>query len=237
MTDNIDTTAPAVPEVPETPQTPEVMKPFDPKQQAKVEELIRKAKSESAKDLRATHARTLQEVEELRKSLNLPQETADLLEATNAKLLAAQQEYTRFDGLNRAQRKREALASAASSVNFFDASVGATLLAGEVTYQDDALVVINAVTGEPRLNSQGEPMTIAQLADEKANAHPYMVKSTFKAGVGSISASGHVEDPYPMELVFGPRSDGAAAQRLMKSNPRKYAELRRAAVASGVLVR
>lgn len=222
-------------EAPETPQTPEVMKPFDSLQQAKVEKLIRAAKSESAKDLRATHARTLQEVETLRKSLNLPQETIDHLEATNAKLLEAKQEYARFDGLNKAQKKREALQSAALSVNFYDPLVGATILAGEVTYEGDVLIVINPATGEGRMNSQGENMTIAELAREKSSAHPYMIRSMLKGGVGSVAGSERTEDPYPVELIFGPFSDGGVAQRLMRENPRKYATLRRTAVEKGLV--
>ena len=125
MQDNINTPVVEAPEVPQS--LPEVMKPYDALQQKKLEELIIKAKRDAARELRASRDRALKENETLRASLNLPQDTIDQLEATNLKLLAAKQEYAHFDGLNKAEKKRQALQAAATSVNFFDAGIGATL--------------------------------------------------------------------------------------------------------------
>lgn len=242
MTDNIDTTtAPiAVTEVLDTTAPQEVVKKkvvFDPDQQVKLEQLIRAAKSEAAKELRREHAETLRENAALRASLNLPQETQDQLAAMSDKLAQATAEYTRVDGLTKAAAKREALQAAATAANFFDVSVGGTLMAGEVTYVDDALKVIDPTTGETRLNRFGEPMTLRELATEKATKLPYMIRSTFKPGTGSVAAEGHapVDPDAAVERLFGKTaSDPAGAHRLARTNPREYQRLRKLAVEKGL---
>ena len=235
MIDNNDAATAASTEVTQTPPVEATMTPFDTLQQAKVTELIIKGKSEAAKELRRAHAALLAENEALKKALNLPAETEAALEATNGKLSAATQELARIEGLSKAMQKREALQAAAAAADFFDPSVGATILAGEVTFQNDALVVIDPKSGEPRINAFGQSMTVRELATEKANQHKYMVRSSFKGGVGSTLATSRTEDPFPLEDYFGKNAFGPLAHKLSKSDPRKYAAMRRAAVAKGLL--
>jgi hypothetical protein len=151
------------------------------------------------------------------------------------KLLAAKQEYAHFDGLNKAEKKRQALQAAATSVNFFDAGIGATLLAAEVTFEGDALTVINPATGEARINAQGEAMSVAELAREKSNQHPYMIRSTFRPGAGSTMQANRPVEEFPLEDYFGKAAFGPLAHKLSKSDPIKYSAMRRAAVAKGLL--
>ena len=237
----VTTTAPdAVTEVLDTPAPQEAKKKvqFSGEQQAKLEQLIRSAKSEAAKELRREHAKVLAENESLRASLHLPQETQAQLEATNAKLAEAQAEYTRVSNLTKSAAKREALQSAAQAANFFDSSVGAKLLEDEVVYQDDALVVVGK-DGEPRLNQYGENFSVAELARERAAQMPWAVKSTLRPGVGSTTAAGHAPaETHSLEDFYGPKATlGHTLHTLSKTNPRKYAELRRAAVEKGLLFR
>ena len=236
--DTVVTALDAAIEAPDTTAPQEVVKKkvqFNPEQQEKLEKLIRAAKSEAAKQLRAEHAESLREIATLKSSLNLPSETQGQLAAMSDKLTAATAEYTRISGLTKAAAKREALQAAATAANWFDASVGAKLIEDDVVYQDGALVVVGK-DGEPRLNQYGEPLSVADLARERATQHPYMIKSTFKPGVGSTMQDNRpVEDPFPLADYFGKNAFGPLAHKLAKSDPRRYAAMRRAAVLKGLL--
>lgn len=225
-----------VAETPPAEQAPpvEAMKPFDPIQQAKLESLIKKAKSEAARDLRREHAILLQENAEMKASMRLPADTAEQVAAARAELSAAKQELTKIDAQTKAQNKKAALQAAAHE--FFDPQIAATCLAQYVQYQGDALVVLGK-DGEPRLGSDGEAFSLKDLAEEWGNSHKYMVRSSFVGGSGSVAGGGPRETGPKLSEIFGKDSDGAMANQLSLRNPAEYRRLRVRAVAAGLLSR
>jgi hypothetical protein len=208
---------------------------FDEKQQAKLEELLAKARSESAKALRLERDAYKAELERERAAKLLPQQEADALAETSAKLAKAREELAGIEATKLQGVKDAALRAAAEDAAAIDPAVFAQLMQNHVVFSDGAFLVVNPKNSAPRLNAHGEPMTVGELAAELAERHKYMIKGTVRGGSGSFPASGAPVESIPLESLFGPRSDGGAANRLALRNPAEYRRLRQQAREKGLI--
>lgn len=224
-------------QAPVAPVAPE-FEPFTEAQNKKISQLIIKGKGEAARELREKYRIATYELDQLKKASLLPAESQAEVIAAREELATLKAEHSRLSAIALAASKKAALESAAKSVNFFDAQWGAVMMADSVTYQDGVLRVIDPATGEGRLNNMGNPMSIAELARERAEQAKWAVRSDFVGGAGSIAGGGPRAETGPaLEELFGPKSFGYKAEALLRRSKTEYNRRRADAVKAGLLPR
>lgn len=137
-------------------------------------------------------------------------------------------------------QKAVVLTSEAMKINPFevDEVVNATKNSVKLNEDTGKWMVVDPNTGQPRLNSSFEPMSLGEFYAEYAAKKPYMVRGTAKAGANStestrfdVSGNGR----YTVEQIFGPKSSGRDAQALITKDPKEYARLRQIAIDSNLI--
>lgn len=174
-------------------------------------------------EMRKAHSPVAAEMERMKQSLQVK----------DAEVLKAKQGTSEV-------RKEVALVSAAAKINPFevDEVVNATKNAFVWDENTGRLVVVDPSTGQPRLNSAFERMSVDEFYAEYASKKPYMVRGTAKAGTGSTESTRYDvsgNGKYAVEQIFGPKSSGKDAQALVTSNPKEFARLKQIAIDSGLI--
>jgi hypothetical protein len=134
--------------------------------------------------------------------------------------------------------KRDAeIKSAAGQHGFYNPDDVAALTSGSIRYDESRGKYIVVGDGDqPRLNAQMEPMSLDEYYADYASKHKYMVRSDFKGGVGSVTGTGSSKAGMtPLEDLFGPKSNGALAQKLGREDPAEYRRRRAHAVEAGLI--
>jgi len=203
---------------------------FDDRQKARINELIKGAMGRAGKEARERAAELETELATLR--TKLPHEEPNLaleLDTTKAELKA----------LKDAQREntvKEALRRAASDT-YIDQELGIRLMRDRVSVDDNGRITVLAADGTPALNgSTLEPATLADLAQTIANEKKYLARSAVRPGSGSALNQNQQSSLPKLETLFGPRSDGGAANKLAMRNPALYHQLKAQARERGLLV-
>lgn len=139
----------------------------------------------------------------------------------------------------RSVQKRIAMTNAATKANFFDVEDIVELQEKKIKWDADtnSFFVIGE-HGQPRLNSAMEPMSLDEFFSELATKKKNWVKGNITPGLGSTPSQGFNIDSLGTvkpESVFGPKSNAKLATELKRQDPIKYAQLRKIAVAQGLL--
>jgi hypothetical protein len=137
-------------------------------------------------------------------------------------------EVARKEALN--VRKQVAIQSAAANQGFVDVEVVAALTSDAIQYDSEkGRFFVAGENGQPRLNSAYEQMTLDEFYQEFATKKPYLVRGEIKGGAGSTEAQRsalNAAGKYPVEQIFGPKSDPAVANKLALQNPKEYSRLK-----------
>lgn len=234
---------------------------FEPKQQEKVNQLIKDAQGRAAKELRQKLAAMEAEVTRLKGSTADPNANPDkgdpdpgkqdsefkrIAEQRARELDAAKKEVesarkdaekARKAAIN--TEKRFVLTSAAAKQDFVDVNDAIALTDGAVVWDEDSskFIVVNE-NGEPRLNAAFAPMSVDEFYADYATKKPHLVKSGARGGAGSTTSNRSAlatGKGVPLEKVFGRDSDAGLANRIAKENPAEYKRLRTQAVEAGLL--
>lgn len=215
----------------ESPATQPEKITFSDAQKHKVDEIVRGAMGRAAKELRAENASLRQRLESFEKG------TSGQQSDTAADLLAAELASTKAERDNLMHEREDAKVSEqlqrAASGKFVNSALAARLMRDSVKVMDGKPVVVGP-DGSERLNANLEPMTLADLAQEIQNQHPYLVRSEVRPGVGSTPAAGVLPDTQ-LERLFGKNGDVAALNRIALHDPQKYRRLRAQAKEQGII--
>lgn len=136
-------------------------------------------------------------------------------------------------------RKQVAIQGAASKVNFVDLGVVQKLTQDNVVFDETrSRFVVTNDEGTARMNASFEPMSLEEYYTEYASKNPYLVRGSVLGGASSAEsqrAGVSLSGKYAVEMIFGPKSNAALANKLAMENITEYRELRKQAVASGLL--
>lgn len=137
-------------------------------------------------------------------------------------------------------RKDTILTQAASKINPFDVDdvVRATQDSLQWNAEYSRFEVIDPSTGQPRLNSGFEPMSIDDFMEEYAKKKPHMIRAGARFGTGSSESGGYDTSrsgKYDVKQIFGRGSDSKLATKLSLENPKEYQRLRVIAVEKGLI--
>jgi hypothetical protein len=139
-------------------------------------------------------------------------------------LKAAQQETAIRDTLR-----------AAVGNDFLDGELAANILRSSIKLVDGKTVVVDG-SGQVRLGPTLDVMTVTELAKELQTSKPFLVRSRIVGGLGSSQSQSMSTSTGPkLEDLFGPRSNGGAANRLALQNPQAYRAMRARAKEQGLL--
>lgn len=107
----------------------------------------------------------------------------------------AKEELTKHRDLTRKARIKEEFIDASKGINFFDPMEVFSLVREviDIDGESENVVVKNPKTGQPRLNSNMEPMSLAEYLAEFAKTKPYMVKAPTADGGTGAGASRKIE--------------------------------------------
>jgi len=127
----------------------------------------------------------------------------------------------------------------AAKFNHVDPDTSTKLLQNHLKF-DAELKTFVAVddAGVTRLNADGTPMTGEKLYDEFSNAKPWLVKSNVIFGTGSTgswASSKPISADPPLELLFGPKSDGKLINQIAIKDNARFQILRAAAKRKGLI--
>ena len=135
-------------------------------------------------------------------------------------------------------RKQTAIANAASKANFVNVEVVEAITSKNIKFDEEKnqFVVLNE-QGEERIGSDMRPLTLNDYYKEVASNMPYLVKAGFVPGANSSSQRNDVSQDGKVSItdIFGPKSNGAKATKLMKDNPAEYHRLRVVAESQGLV--
>lgn len=161
------------------------------------------------------------------------------LDAANAQLAERGREVLKAQAEAKAIRTEVAITTAASKVPFVDLSAVIKLTKDQVQLDPDTgrFTVLNEA-GQPRLNASFEQMSLDEFYNDFAAKNKYLVRGSVLAGTGSsessrstLSANGRFE----VTEIFGPKSDGAKASQLKRSDPAEYQRLKAVARAGRII--
>lgn len=204
---------------------------FGPKQQEKINELIREAQGRAAREVRAEAARLKQELNNLRAQAPPSAEQAAELEA---RVTRAKSELTEVETATQTARREATLQDVATKAAFIDPAVGAELLRGHVAWVDGELRPVNQ-HGSPLLNGRGEAMTVEEYSRSIAEKNPYLIRGEVRGGIGSHESRQSAPTGPTLEEVFGPRSNGRLANELAMRSPKTYQQMRLKARQQGLI--
>lgn len=135
-------------------------------------------------------------------------------------------------------KKQVAMQIAAGKANFIEVGQATELTSKFVKFDETRnQFVVHSENGAERLNSSYEPMTLEEFYKEFADKNPHLVRGDAKGGAGSTQAQrpGSVAGKYEMSQIFGPKSNGALANKLAKENLPEYRRLKAQAIEAGIL--
>jgi hypothetical protein len=204
---------------------------FDEAQKLRVNEIVREASARAGSEARAEAARLKTELEAARRAQTPPAPSADVtleLATTRAELAAlrsAQEESAVKDSLR-----------AACGTAFIDPDLAVQILRAGVKVVNGKPVPVDS-DGNERLGSDFNPMSLKEYAQELAAQKPFLARGQVRGGVGSTPSQAAPSAGPRLEDLFGPKSDGGAANRLALHDPQKYKSLRKLAVEKGLLAR
>jgi hypothetical protein len=199
---------------------------FSEAQQQKIESIIREVSGRVAADLRAENKRLQRELEAAKSTPATPDLSRDL-ELTKAELIALRKEAAE-------SKLTEQLHQAAGDT--FLSSLGVRLMRDSVKIGADGKPVVVDEAGNPRLNAQFAPMTLAELAQAVADQHKYLARGTTRYGAGSTPSQGALPKQEPkLEDLFGRKSSGALANQLAMKSPTEYKRLKGLAQQKGLI--
>lgn len=172
---------------------------FTAEQQAFIDNLINKRVAEVRTAAEAKAAETVATAEAKFKELSVAKEKelADLKAKAesgskgNEDLTALKAEVERLkakDIKNVELARKSQLLAAASELNAISADQVAMLVTPHVK-GDETLTVLNA-EGQPRVNSEGKPMTVKEFMTEFLAGNPHLVKASGNQGAGSQGNKG-----------------------------------------------
>lgn len=138
-------------------------------------------------------------------------------------------------------RKQVALTKAAEKVNPFSVDQIVKLSGDAVVWSDQrqSFVVTDPNTGQERMNSGYEPMSLDEYFTEVAAKNPNLVRSTAKTGTGSTESTRYDvsnSGKYTLEQLFGPKSNAALVNRLSFDDPAEYKRMRNMAIDNGMVI-
>lgn len=203
---------------------------FSAVQQGKITEIIREVSRRSGAEAR-------EEAERLRKELEAARKAPAAAEDAALQLAEARAELTALKAAEAESKLKSALLSAVSAESFFDAPLAADLLRQSVKLVDGKPIVIDPATGETRLGADFNPMGLKEAAQELAQQKAFLVRGQMKPGAGSVPSLGDRSNLPKLETLFGPKSDGGAANKLCLQNPTLYRKLKAEARERGLIVR
>ena len=190
---------------------------YSPEQQQHLEGLIREAQGRAAKELRAQLIQTQEALSAKEGELGLYQTgvSAELIEARQ-QLAAEKAARSAAEERQTAAERRALIKEEAMVAGMFNPGDAAYALAQNVTRKEGRFVVLDD-EGEPRVNADGQPFTVSQLVREYTQSRPWAVRGDVKPGAGSTPSQGVPTTTVKMQDIFGPKSDGALAQKSSRS--------------------
>lgn len=233
---------------------------FDDAQQSKVNAIVLREKANLERKLQSTFetekADFLRQIEELKKpkpSTGRPgEEDAEALkgkveefknlletEKSRAKRWEEEAQAKAKEALiarSEAQlvQKRIAMSSAAAAAKFRNPEHAVSLSESNVKWDaDHNKFIVLGDHGQPRMNNALEEMSLEEYFKDFASKNPYMVQGSVIPGFGTTPGAGPVDSGVKVEEVFGKGSSAVLAQQLKRSDPVRYAALRKVALAQG----
>ena len=204
------------------PEAPPAKVTFTDEQKVKISAIMKEVSARAGSEARSELAR-------LKASLPVEPQSTD----TALRLAETQAELTALKSEAHEAKLQAVLLKAVSTENFFDNQLASEILRAS-TRMIDGKVTIVAADGTPRLNSEFSPMTPAELARELGTSKPFLVRSNFKPGLGSI-VSTNPPATVKLEEIFGASSNSGLANKIAMSDPSKYRRMRAQAVQAGLL--
>jgi hypothetical protein len=205
---------------------------FDEAQQKRVDELIRRAQGRAARELREHNEQLKTELEALRGQQGqqaVPNDVLTELSTTRTELQAMRQKETESQIMGEIRKHTGA---------FVDAELAGQLLRQGIRQVEGKLVPVDA-DGNPRLNSDFEPMTLEDAARDLARQKPFLARGDVRFfGAGSTEASRSMLDSVSdakLSELYGKNSDPRKANALAMRDPAKYRALRSKAKERGLL--
>jgi hypothetical protein len=154
----------------------------------------------------------------------------------SAEVLALRAELAATKQARVSDKLKSILTDSALKHNVIDAALASQLLAGSVKMDEHGQVQVLTESGNPRLNSQFQCMTVDELMSEFCSSRPYMQKSDLRGGAGSTPAQRYNYAPqYKVTEIFGSGSSSMKASKLMRENPTLYRQMRKQAVEMDIL--
>jgi hypothetical protein len=205
---------------------------FDEAQQKRVDELIRRAQGRAARELREHNEQLKTELEALRGQQGqqaVPNDVLTELSTTRAELQAMRQKETESQIMSEVRKV---------TGGFVDQELAAQLIRQGIRQVEGKLVPVDA-DGNPRLNSDFEPMSLEDAARDLARQKPFLARGDVRLfGAGSTEAARSTLGDVPrarLAQLFGPNSDAAAANRLALKDARAYSRYKEAARKEGLI--
>lgn len=128
-------------------------------------------------------------------------------------------------------RKQTAMQFAINKLPFIDPEAVLEITKKNVKYDTDTneFIVLNE-KGGPRYNPQGELMNLDEYYLDFIQQKKFWARSDAISGLGSSENKGGLaKDRIKVEEVFGPKSDAKKANQLKRTDPNRYAELKKSA--------
>lgn len=199
---------------------------YTAEQQEHINELIKGAQSRAARELRAENVR-------LKAEAAARTAAPPVVEDLSLRLAETQAELSSLKSEKQETTVRETL-RAACGQQFLDNDLAVRLLADNVKVIDGAVRAVDE-TGNLRLNSSFEPMTLKELAQELAAAKPFLARAEVRGGAGSKPGAGYPSNAVDLSSLFGKNSDGGKANALAMHDPQTYRRLKAAAREKGLI--
>jgi hypothetical protein len=119
------------------------------------------------------------------------EEVQSLASSLKSERDSAKEELTKYREVTRKSRVKEEFIDASKGIHFFDPMEVFALVRDVIDIDDetDSVVVKNPKTGQPRLNSNMEHMSLSEYLAEFAKTKPYMVKAPNTDGGTGAGAS------------------------------------------------
>lgn len=144
-----------------------------------------------AKTTRTERAEPSPDLQQLMARFDEMQTVASTLKAERDTLASKLEEATQR---SRRTLIKETFITASKDINFFDPMEVFQLVEKQIDVDDqDQVVIKNPRTGQPRLNSNMEPMSLSEYLAEFASQKPYLVRASGQAGGTGAGGSQRVE--------------------------------------------
>lgn len=181
---------------------------------AKSEATTKEGKSQATEDVAQIKAQ-LEEMTENLKALRTERDTFK----TDRDRVASELETLR--GRDKESRRASEFREAASGLNFIDVDEVYALVREQLSEDENGnFVVMNPKTGRPRINKEGEPMSLGEHLASFAAQKPHLVKASGAAGSGT--GAGPSRGSQNQSTSGAKNSLGVSVEEIDKMTPAEF---------------